>query len=170
MGIISRILGQETTATARVDDFVRVGSSVKSKKVRSQVAQVAQTLRDMDFENLQIEFQGQDTVIPNAPLTTIGKKIRGADVVRHSVAGVFTNEAVESFGLGGISGGVAHHAAVLPGSEKHKQLVSFFRSQGIDVPNPDEVRSFLFYESKSIGKSLPDNLLLVGHEVRTCCR
>jgi len=169
MGIISRLLGRESLKTSRVDDFVKVGASVRSGKIRSSVAEISQALRDMDFEDLSIEFLGQDTSTDSAaPITTIGRRIKGADIVRRTAAGVFTDEAVKAFGLPGISGGIAHHTAVTPGSEKALKLLDFFKSQGIDIDRPEEIESFLFFSHDSITRSLPENLLLVGHETRTC--
>lgn len=170
MGLISRLLGKEKEAvTARVDDFVKAGSSVRSKETRSTVAQISQTLRDIDFEDLLIEFTGQDTSSPNGRLSTIGRKITGAELSRQTLAGVFTNDSVKSFGLDGISGGIAHHTAAVPGTPRHLEMIQFFESQGITVENPNEVKSFLFFSDESITGSMPDNLLLVGHETRTRC-
>ena len=168
MGLISRLLGKETEAvTARLDDFVKAGYSVRSKETRSTVAQISQTLRDMDFENLVFEFQAQDTSSAGGKLTTIGRKITGAELARHTLAGVFTDGAVKSFGLDGISGGVAHHAAADPGTKRHLEMIQFFESQGITVENPDEIKSFLFFNNDAVTKSMPANLLLVGHETRS---
>lgn len=168
MGLISRLIGKDQgVVTSTVDDFLKIGSSVSSKRTRSLVSEVSQFLRDIDFENLDIEFQGQDTSVVGSAVSSIGKRIRGADIVRHTIAGVFDDAAVRGFGLSGIAGGVAHHTGALPGSKKHAQLISFFKSQGIDVPNPDEVKSFLFFSKDEIPKSLADRVLLLGHETRT---
>jgi len=173
MGLISRLLGKESeTVTARVDDFLKAGSSVKSKETRSTVAQISQTLRDIDFEDLVIEFTGQDTSSPNGRLSTIGRKVTGAELSRQTLAGVFTDDSVKAFGITGtpgIAGGIAHHSAAVQGTPRHLEMIQFFESQGITVENPNEVKSFLFFSDESITKSMPDNLLLVGHETRTRC-
>ncbi|MEY4334024.1 MAG: hypothetical protein RLZZ196_2767 [Bacteroidota bacterium] len=170
MGIISRLLGKEgPVITSNVDDFIKAGRSVKSNETRSLVAQISQTLRDMDFENLAIEFQGQDTAKAGSKLTTIGRRITGAELARHTLAGVFTDQSLKDFGLGDISGGTAFHRAIVPGTKDHIEMIDFFRSQGIKIENPDDIKSVLIFNNEAINSSLPDNLLLVGHETRTCC-
>jgi len=163
------------TFTQTIDDFIGVSRGVSAAGASSsEIAQeVTQFLKEIDFENLEFQFEGPNTIVspfgivrtskplphgyPGSKPLPLGKAVRGSDVIRSTIIGVFDPLTVEGAGFSKL--GSAYHQPATPGTDFHKRLVDFYRSQGISISNPDEVSSFIFATPQSIRTSIASTVV-----------
>jgi len=172
--------------TRTIDDFIKVGLSAdydQPNNAHNLAAQVAQSFREMDFENLSFQFQNVPQPKPGQfytpTLQNLGRKVRGRDIVRSTVMGLFDPKLIvttsnPSLYLGltsdpfhllhGSATGFLMTADV--GSDRHQELLKAFASQGIDVEDPNGVTNFIFLNAETLTRnSAAKAHSTFGHEI-----
>ena len=156
--------------TRTIDDFIRVGTSVNYDHAHNLAAQVAQSFREMDFENLSFQFQDVPQPKPGQfytpTLRSLGKKVTGRDVVRSTVIGLFNPDFASGDTFHPLHSSTGFLTTAAVGSDRHQELLEAFRSQGIDVEDPNGVTNFIFLNAgKTTRGSAAEAHSVFGHEI-----
>lgn len=156
--------------TRTIDDFIRVGQSADYDEANDLAAQVAQSFREMDFENLSFQFQDIPQPKPGEwytpTLRNLGKKVRGRDIVRNTVIGLFDPDLTHGDTVGNLHRSTGFLATADVGSDRHEDLVRAFMRDGIDIEDPNSVTNFIFLNSETLTRgSAAKAHSTFGHEI-----
>ena len=159
--------------TRTIDDFIQVGRSAdydQPHNAHNLAARVAQSFREMDFENLSFQFQNVPQPKPGQfytpTLQNIGRKVRGRDIVRNTVIGLFDPGLTSGDVFRTLDSANGFLATADVGSDRHAYLLEAFRSQGIDVEDPNGVTNFIFLNAKNLGGNTAASVQATfGHEI-----
>lgn len=159
--------------TRTIDDFIKVGRSAdhdQPNNAHNLAAQVAQSFRKMDFENLSFQFQDVPQPKPGQfytpTLRNIGRKVRGRDIVRNTVIGLFDPGLTSGDTFRLLDRATGFLATADVGSDRHQELLKAFASQGIDVEDPNGVTNFIFLNAETLTRDSAAKVhTTFGHEV-----
>jgi hypothetical protein len=156
--------------TRTIDDFIKVGASADYEEAHNLAAEIAQSFKEMDFENLSFQFQDVAQPKPGQfytpTLRNIGRRVRGRDIVRNTVIGLFDPDLTSGSTLGSLHHTIGFLDSAEVGSDRHEDLLKAFRSQGIDIENPNGVTNFIFLNSETLTKkSAAKAHVTFGHEI-----
>jgi hypothetical protein len=156
--------------TRTIDDFIKVGASADYEEAHNLAAEIAQSFKEMDFENLSFQFQDVPQPKPGQfytpTLRNIGRRVRGRDIVRSTVIGLFDPDLTSGDTLGKLHHATGYLTSAEVGSDRHEDLLKAFRSQGIDIEDPNGVTNFIFLNSETLAKETAASAhVTFGHEI-----
>ena len=156
--------------TRTIDDFIKVGISADYAEANDLAAQVAQSFREMDFENLSFQFQDVPQPKPGQfytpTLRSLGKRVRGRDIVRNTVIGLFDPDLTHGDTVGNLHSATGFLATAEVGSDRHEDLVKAFMRDGIDIEDPNSITNFIFLNSETLVKKTAAKAhSTFGHEI-----